>query len=91
MALDNNGQWLNIVGNATTVIKTGAGCLISVIINTKGAAGAVKLYDDPAAANNPIGSIDSAAFAGPIKYGLAFTKGLVVVTTGAPDVTVVYR
>lgn len=81
----------NITTSDTTLVKTGAGVLASVTVNTLGTvASAVVLHDGLTDAGPVIGTIDSLTLSGQFAYGIAFGTGLTVVTTGAPDITVSY-
>lgn len=81
-----------ITTSTTTLVKTGAGVLHAVIVNTKGTvASAVTVYDALTATGDPIAIIDSLNLSGTFEYEVAFSTGLTVVTTGAPNITVSYR
>lgn len=84
----------NISTDATTVVKSGAGVLNAVTVNTKGTvASTVTIYDNTAASGTVIATIDSLNLSGQFLFSVAFTTGLTVVTTGtvAPNITVSYR
>jgi hypothetical protein len=84
----------NITTATTTVVKTGAGVLRGITINTKGTiASSVTIYDNTAGSGTKIATIDSLNLAGQFEYDIAFATGVTVVTTGtvAPDITVSYR
>jgi hypothetical protein len=81
-------------GTATSTIKSGAGTLYAICINTKGAsANTMTVYDNTAASGTVIALIDGTSdrdhqYGG----GIAFTTGLTIASatgTGA-DYTVVY-
>lgn len=78
----------------TTLVKSGAGVLHAVIVNTKGTvASTVTVYDALTATGTPVAIIDSLNLSGTFEYDIIFATGLTIVTTGtaAPDVTVSYR
>jgi len=84
----------NITTATTTVVKSGAGVLHLVNVNTKGTvASTVTVYDNTAASGTKLATIDSLNLSGPFQYDVSFVTGLTVVTTGtaAPDITVSYR
>lgn len=82
----------NISTSTTTTVKSGSGSLRGVTVNTKGAvASTVTIYDNTAGSGTKIGIIDSLNLSGQFLFDVAFATGLTVVTTGAPDITVVYR
>lgn len=90
-----NGSFSNITTNTTTTVKSGAGILWRIVINTKGAsANTATVYDNTAGSGTKIGTIDTVTGAtGEIDYGgVNFATGLTIVTaTGtAADITVVY-
>lgn len=84
----------NIPTSTTTVIKSGAGMVHTVCINTDGTgASTAAVYDNTAGSGTKIATINSLAVTGCQLYDAAFATGLTVVTTGtaAPDVTVSFR
>jgi len=95
MSLDRVGQYKNIAGAATTVIRTGAGILERIVINKSVASSVITVYDNTAASGNKIATITEpatpAADNNTLEYGCAFTTGLTVVTDSADDITVVWR
>lgn len=89
------GNYKNVAaGTATTTVKSGAGVLYSVIINTKGAsANTLTCYDNTAGSGTKIAIIDTTGGTASIRYDVAFSTGLTCVSatgTGA-DYTVSYR
>ena len=84
------GRPTNITTATTTVIKTGPGVLVSIVLNETN-AGAITVYDNTAGSGTKIATIAAAAASGSILgYLCQFTTGLTVVTAGADDITVVY-
>lgn len=92
----------NIITNATTTVKTGAGVLAAIKINNPSAITVASLtltaYDNTAASGTKIGTwivpIDTAAKPFGLTYAAAFTTGLTIVTSGptvTADITVEYR
>lgn len=98
---DTNGIYVagysrsHISTATTTTVKSGAGVLHSIVINTKGTvASTITVYDNTAGSGTVIAVIDSLTPIGALYlYDVLFTTGLTLVTTGtvAPDVTVAYR
>jgi hypothetical protein len=95
-----------LIGNGTTVIKTGSGILHGFVINNNATGGVIYLYDNTAGsgtitatgnAGTPSGGLLSgsgnpgANFVGPLE--IAFTNGLTAVTQGSTtnSFTVIYR
>lgn len=80
-------------GTATTVVKSGAGTLRGISINTKGAsANIITVYDNVAGSGTKIAVIDGTSDRDHI-FDVAFATGLTIVSatgTGA-DITVRYR
>lgn len=84
------GKPRNITTATTTVVKTGPGVLVSVVLNETN-AGAITIYDNTAASGTVIATIAASATGGStFGYLCQFTTGLTVVTAGADDITVVY-
>lgn len=87
-------SYANITTATTTTVKSGAGTLNAVTVNTKGTvASTITIYDNTAGSGTKIGTIDSLNLSGQFIFNVAFATGLTLVTTGtvAPDVTVSYR
>jgi hypothetical protein len=86
-------NYSNLAANGTTTVKSGAGLLHSVCINTKGATGnTATLYDNTSGSGTKIGTIDTTAQVQTLLYDVAFTTGLtIVLATGtSADLTVSY-
>ena len=87
----------NIVGAATTVVRSGPGILKSITVNQPIASATVTIYDNTAGSGTKIGTITlpaSLVSQGPMTalYDLDFGTGLTLVTTGAGlDLTVSWR
>jgi hypothetical protein len=87
-------SYTNIATATTTIVKSAAGVLHSIVINQVGTVSSTTtVYDNTAGSGTKIATIDSLSRIGTILYDVAFATGLTVVTTGtaAPDVTVVWR
>jgi hypothetical protein len=84
----------HIAGAGTTVVKSGAGVLRSVIINKAIALGVITMYDNTTATGTVLGIITNPAVLlqsqVPIDYNVKFGTGLTVVTSAADDITVAY-
>lgn len=79
---------------ATTVVKSGAGTLCRVTVNSLGTvASSTTIYDNTAGSGTVIAVINTLALSGPFDYDIQFSTGLTLVTTGtaAPDITVSYK
>ena len=78
----------------TYICKRGAGVLLRIIINDPSTGTLLSIYDDAAAAGTTIGVITLGAKAvspTSIEYGVPFSNGLTIITTGTWNVTVVYE
>jgi hypothetical protein len=87
-------QYLNITGQATTVIRTGNGVLHTVCFNKPVATETVAMYDGASSAGTLIGTITVPASPQPgcLTYDAAYGAGLTVITgTASSDITVSYR
>lgn len=87
----------NIAANGTTTAKTGAGILVGIVVNTKGAsANTCVIYDNTAASGTKIGTFDTTVpTAGMVidMGGIAFSTGLtaVLATGTAADWTLIFK
>jgi hypothetical protein len=87
-------SYSNITTDTTTTVKSGAGTLHAVCINTLAATETVKLYDNTAGSGTLIGTITEATGQSPgcLAYDVSFSTGLTVVTaTAAGDLTISWR
>jgi hypothetical protein len=78
----------------TTTVKSGAGVLHSINVNSKGTvASTITVYDNTAGSGTVIAILDSLTLSGTFVFDVSFATGLTLVTTGtvAPDITVSYR
>lgn len=79
---------------ATTTIKSGAGTLKCITVNSLGTvASTTTVYDNTTATGTIIAVINTLALSGTFNFDVQFTTGLTIVTTGtiAPDITVSYK
>jgi hypothetical protein len=83
-------SFLNIATNTGTQVKTGAGVLRSITVNTT-AAGAITIYDNTSAAGTKIGTMKASIVEGTYVYDAKFSTGLHIVTAAASDITVTYE
>lgn len=85
----------HITTNTTTTVKSGAGVLRRIVINTKGStSNTLTIYDNTTGSGTVIGVIDTVNGAsGHFEYGVNFSTGLTIVTANgtAADVTVIYE
>ena len=85
---------VTITTATTTLVKSGAGLLHGITVNSLGTvASTIEVYDALTATGTPIAIIDSLTLSGQFLYDLNFATGLTLVTTGtvAPNLTVSYR
>lgn len=78
----------NVVGAGTTTVKSGAGILHIMCVNTVGTT--VVLFDNTAGSGNKIGSWTTTAL-GCFQMDVQYTVGLTVVTVGTGDLTFAYQ
>lgn len=97
-------KYRNVVGNSTTVVKSGNGVLRGLSINDNTTGGSITIYDNTAGSGTKIGTfqiatpsgglLSTTGQAGPAYISLTaeFTTGLTVVTSGSNsnDITVYY-
>ncbi len=91
---NKGSNFRNINSIATTTVKSGAGILRRIAINTKGAASnTATIYDNIAGSGMVIAVIDTTASISTLEYSLVFSTGLTVVTAAgtAADITVIYE
>ena len=85
----------HITTNTTTTVKSGAGVLRRIVINTKGSiVNTLTIYDNTTGSGTVIGVIDTVnGVSGHFEYGVSFSTGLTIVTANgtAADVTVIYE
>lgn len=91
-------NWYHISGAGTFVASTNPGTVFSININS-GEIGATGTLYDAAAITAIAGSLEIGVFSfgtevpdnlpvGPPNRGLSLNNGLVVITTGSPDITI---
>lgn len=87
-------SYAHISTSTTTTVKSGAGVLHNISVNTLGTvASATTVYDNTAGSGTVIAVINTLTLSGSFVLDVAFATGLTLVTTGtvAPDITVSYR
>lgn len=75
---------------ATTVVKTGAGMLHTIVING-GTAGTVVVYDNTAGSGTVIASFDSTNALATYTFDVSVATGITIVTGAATKLSVSYR
>lgn len=86
--------YTNISTSTTTQVKSGAGVLHAVVVNTLGTvASTVSVYDSTSTTSPTVCIINSLTLSGTFTFDAAVTTGIRVVTTGtaAPNVTILWR
>jgi hypothetical protein len=99
LSISQRNKFLNIAGNATTTVKSGAGTLSCVTINNPGSGGTCTIYDNTAGSGTIIMTLTiSSGGVNPVSTALSnlgceFATGLTVVTAGsaANNFTFFYR
>lgn len=91
MPFSNTNAYVNITGQATTVVKAGSGILHMLTFNNPVATSVVTIFDNTAGSGTKIGTITIPASPQPVTilYDVKFSTGLTVVTaTASSDITV---
>lgn len=86
-------SYLNITGQATTLVKSGSGFLHSITFNKPASTGTVKIDDALTDTIPVIGTITTPASPQPntVIYDVVFNTGLTIVTgTADQDITISY-
>lgn len=97
VAVEEAGRpYVNITTATTTTVKSTKGFLHSIIINTLVASATITIFDNTTGTGTKIGTITLPSTitgdpASSLIYDLSFSTGLTIVTSGATDITVVYR
>lgn len=94
--IQSGASYLNIAAGVTNTVKTGKGQLIAIINNKAVVSTTITIYDNTAASGTKIGTITNPGTLLQSQYslyysGLEFATGLTIVTSGADDLTVVYK
>lgn len=82
-----NGTYISSA--TTTVVKSGAGMLHSIVV-TETAAGAITVYDNTAASGTVKAVLKASIAEGAYVFDIAFATGLTIVTAAASKLTVSY-
>jgi hypothetical protein len=97
LACRSRNKFLNIVGNVTTTVKSGAGVLHNICFNNGANSTVLTIYDNTAASGTKIGTpailgINTNVLTC-LHYDLEFSTGLTIVAAGstANDITVTYQ
>lgn len=86
----SRAQFKRISTATTTLVKSRAGKLLSVTINSR-AIGTATIYDNIVASGTIIAIINLALADSYLSYSTKFSIGLTVVTSAAADLTVAYE
>jgi len=91
----STSSYAHLNSTGTTTIKSGAGILRRVVINTKGTgSNTLTIYDNTSGSGTVIAAIDTVnGVSGHFEYNVAFSTGLTVVdaTGTSADITVIYE
>lgn len=74
---------------ATTLIKSGAGVLVSIIV-TGGTTGTIDVYDNTTATGTKLASFDTTNAIAAYKFNCAFDTGCTIVTAAATKLSVMW-
>lgn len=88
----NGNSYANITTATTTTVKSGAGVLDKIVVNSAGSGSTITIYDNTAGSGTKIGTATGAAQT-TLTYNVHFSTGLTIVTASgsAADITVSYR
>lgn len=88
--VEQRGSYAHIASATTTVVKSGAGFVHSITVNTT-SAGAITVYDNTAGSGTVIAVLKASIVEATYALDVSFSTGLTIVTAGASDLTVSYR
>lgn len=83
-------SYSNITSATTTTVKSGAGFVHAITVNTT-AAGTITIYDNTAGSGTKIGTLKASVAEQTFFLNASFGTGLTIVTAAASDITVSYR
>lgn len=83
-------SYANITTATTTTVKSGAGFVHAITVNTT-AAGAITIYDNTAGSGTKIGTLKASVAEQTFILNVTFGTGLTIVTAAASDITVSWR
>lgn len=83
-------SYSNITTATTTTVKSGAGFVHAITVNTT-AAGTITIYDNTAGSGTKIGTLKASIGEQTFIFNVTFGTGLTIVTAAASDITVSYR
>ena len=89
-----NDTYLNITGDTTTTVKSGAGTPRKIVFNKPVATEVITIYDSLSGSGTKIATmtIPASPQISYVEFDVAFATGLTIVTaTAASDITVTYR
>jgi hypothetical protein len=93
--VEQRNSYTNITTATTTVVKSGAGFLHLIMVNSAAASATITLYDNTAASGTKIATITMPgvllANQANFRYDVSFNTGLTIVTTGTEDISVSWR
>lgn len=90
---DNSVATANTTTATSTIVNAAAGDLLKVIVGVGVASSTFKVYNDASGScdTNLIGTFDSATSGVVYNFGIPLSTGICILTSGATDLTVVYR
>lgn len=93
MANSQTPIYTHIASATTTQVKSGPGTLVAIILNKPIASSTISLIDNTAGSTVNLGVITNTTDVKPyaLAYNLHFVTGLRIITSGADDITVVWK
>lgn len=90
LKVEERFSYSNITSATTTTVKSGAGFVHAITVNTT-AAGTITIYDNTAGSGTKIATLKASVAEQTFFLNASFGTGLTIVTAAASDVTVSYR
>ena len=87
-------SYQNITTNTTTTVKSGAGILQRLVVNTPGSADATTtVYDNTTGSGTKIATVNHGFYPVTLEFDVRFATGLTLVTAGSTpgNITVIYE
>lgn len=88
--VEHRYSYSNITSATTTTVKSGAGLIHTLTVNTT-AAGTITVYDNTAGSGTKIGTFKASVGEQTFTLDVSFGTGLTIVTGAASDITIAYR
>jgi hypothetical protein len=84
------GLYSHISTATTTTVKSSSATMARIVVNKAVASSTATIYDSTTGSGTVVGILDTSVI-GSYAFDIALSTGLTIVTSGATDLTVVYR